>query len=64
MELELNIVGEDDDSLIRFTKLESGKWLPLAYIDEIKERNKLENTEKEDIKMPFFLDFDNKDKVK
>lgn len=47
--------------MIRFTLLETGKWLPLVYIDEIKERNKLENQEKEEIKMPFFLDFENKD---
>lgn len=64
MEIELNIIGENEDDLIKFTQLESGKWLPLVYIDEIKERNKIETTEKEEIKMPFFLDFENKDKVK
>lgn len=64
MELDLKIVGEEDESLIRFTKLESGKWLPLINIEEIKERNQLENTEKQEIKLPFYLDFDNKDKVR
>lgn len=39
MELELNIIEDEDNSLIRFTKLESGKWLPLVNIEEIKERN-------------------------
>ncbi|KRW99587.1 WD40-repeat-containing domain [Pseudocohnilembus persalinus] len=64
IELELDIGQDDDKDLIKFTQLESGKWLPLIYIDEIKERNTLENNEKEEIKLPFFLDFENKDKVK
>lgn len=50
--------------MIRFTVLENGKWLPLLFIDEIKERNKPVNKEEHEFKMPFFLDFQNKDEVR
>jgi U3 small nucleolar RNA-associated protein 21 len=46
--------------LITFTLTEAGKWVPLINLDEIKERNKLENGkggEDMDFNMPFFLDF-------
>ncbi|KAL4477996.1 hypothetical protein ABPG72_013404 [Tetrahymena utriculariae] len=51
-------------NIIRFTQLEDGKWLPLIHLDEIKERNRLENNEEIDFKMPFFLDFSKKDEVR
>lgn len=38
--------------------------MSLIHLDEIKERNKLENTEEMDFKMPFFLDFSKKDEVR
>lgn len=54
----------DNSNIIRFTALEEGKWLQLIHLDEIKERNKLENTEEIEFKMPFFLDFSSKDEVR
>jgi len=36
----------------------------LIHLDEIRERNKLENTEEIEFKMPFFLDFSKKDDVR
>ena len=51
-------------NIIRFTALEEGKWLQLIHLDEIRERNKLENTEEIEFKMPFFLDFSKKDDVR
>jgi hypothetical protein len=51
-------------NLIRFTELENGKWAPLAFLDEIKERNKPKDTDGVELKIPFFLDFENKDLVK
>lgn len=57
---------EAQKSQIRFTILESGKWAPLIYLDEIKERNKPTNlgVDAEKIKIPFFLDFDNIEQTK
>lgn len=54
----------DSSNIIRFTSLEDGKWLTLIHLDEIKERNKLDNNEEIDFKMPFFLDFSKKDEVR
>lgn len=54
----------DNTNIIRFTALEEGKWLQLIHLDEIRERNKLENTEEIEFKMPFFLDFSKKDEVR
>lgn len=54
----------DNANIIRFTSLEEGKWLSLLHLDEIRERNKLENTEEMDFKMPFFLDFSKKDETR
>ena len=54
----------DNSNTIRFTALEEGKWLQLIHLDEIRERNKLENTEEIEFKMPFFLDFSKKDDVR
>ena len=55
---------QDNSNIIRFTTLEEGKWLTLIHLDEIKERNRLENNEEIDFKMPFFLDFSKKDEVR
>ena len=35
--------------------------MPIAHIDEIKERNKAEFKEEYEFKMPFFLDIEHKD---
>ena len=45
---------------ITFTGRKEGAWLPLLYWDELKERNRAEITEKKEIKVPFFLDFSDK----
>ena len=50
--------------MIRFTELPSGKWTPLIHLDEIKERNKIENNDEHEFRMPFYLDLQNKDEVK
>ena len=36
----------------------------VAYLEEIKERNKPKNIEEIKFKMPFFLDFEHKDEVR
>ena len=44
--------------------METGKWIPLIYLDEIKERNKPVNLEETKVKIPFFLDFNQVNDVK
>ena len=55
---------QGDSDMIRFTTLEDGQWLPLIFIDQIKENNKAAQKENVKFEMPFFLDFENKDQVR
>ena len=57
IENDLNIDQSIDQSLLTFTIMESGRWVPLIYLDEIKERNKPKNLEEFQFQMPFYLDF-------
>ena len=63
MELEAQAFS-DNANLISFTDMEVGKWMPLLYLDEIKERNKPKINEQVQLKIPFFLDFENIDTVR
>lgn len=60
----LREADKSNRELIRFTELEAGKWVPLIYLEEIKERSKISITEEQQINIPFFLDLDNKDEMK
>jgi U3 small nucleolar RNA-associated protein 21 len=51
---------DDSEEGITFTGRKEGAWLPLLYWEELKERNRAEITEKKEVKVPFFLDFADK----
>lgn len=64
MEEILGKFEDEDKNLIKFTELEDGKWIPLIYWEDLKERNKVAQQEDYKFEMPFFLDFENKDQVR
>lgn len=55
---------ENNDNEFNLTQVSEGKWRPLLYLDLIKEKNKPKIIEKTEAKLPFFLDFENKDQFK
>jgi U3 small nucleolar RNA-associated protein 21 len=60
VEIEAPSVGH---SLITFTVLDDGKWVPLQHIEQIRSRNRVKLAE-EDVKIPFFMDFRSIDQEK
>lgn len=58
---ELNLIKDRkrDGNLKTFCSIPVNKWLPLIYIDEIKEKNKPKENIESNLKIPFFLDFNN-----
>ncbi|KAM3137957.1 hypothetical protein pb186bvf_009852 [Paramecium bursaria] len=56
-------IQQQSDDLIKFTTLPDGKWVPIQYIDKIRERNRVKLADA-DVKIPFFMDFRNADQEK
>lgn len=50
--------------MVQMTSQDINKWMPLIDLDDIKQKNRVEIKEAQEAKLPFFLDFQNKDKIK
>lgn len=53
-----------NQGLTKFTEVPINKWLPLLHLELIKEKNKPRNRDNILVKVPFFLDVENKEEAK